>query len=80
MVKHEKCHGVNDVDSFLNSKGLSLKDVQIAYGLSKFGGDYFVFYEEEARPKKKKVPATTEDGQELVLTPVERTNTDPEEL
>lgn len=78
MVKHEKCHGVNDVDNFLNSRGLSLKDVQIAYGMSKFGGDYYVFYEEEAKPKKKRTPATMDDGQELVLTPVERTQQNEE--
>lgn len=79
MVTHEKCHGVNDVDSFLNSRGLSLKDVQIVYGMSKFGGDYFVFYEEEAKPKKKRASATMDDGQELVLTPVERTQQNEEE-
>lgn len=48
MVKHQKCHGVNDVDKFLNDSGLRLDQVQIVYGLSKFGGDYYVFYEAPA--------------------------------
>lgn len=48
MVKHQKCHGVNDVDKFLNDAGLRLDQVQIVYGLSKFGGDYYVFYEAPA--------------------------------
>ena len=68
MIKHQKCHGVGDVDKFLNDSGLSLRDVQIVYGMSKFGGDYYVFYEQ--RPAQKK--EITEDGQELILTPVEK--------
>lgn len=75
MIKHQKCHGVGDVDKFLNDSGLSLRDVQIVYGMSKFGGDYYVFY--EAAPAQKK--EITEDGQELILTPVERTKPEEEE-
>lgn len=78
MVKHQKCHGVSDVDRFLNDSGLSLKEVQIVYGMSKFGGDYYVFYESAPEPRKK-TTATTDDGQELILTPVEKMEIPQEE-
>ena len=60
MVTHERCHGVGDVEKFLNKAGLHLDQVQIVYGSSgRCGGDYYVFYEVEdktpARPKLKKV-------------------------
>lgn len=70
MVKHQKCHGVGDVEKFLNGRGMSLKDVQITYAVSKFGGDYYVFYEEPVLPKKE----MTVDGEELILTPVDQTH------
>ena len=74
MIRHQKCHGVSDVDKFLNDSGLKLDQVQIVYGLSKFGGDYYVFYDEPAKkPKMDKSTAMTSDGQELLLVPVERT-------
>jgi hypothetical protein len=59
MVRHQKCHGVGDVDKFLNDTGLSLKDVQIVYGMSKFGGDYYVFYE-DSPGKSQETPETTD--------------------
>lgn len=55
MVKHQKCHGVNDVDKFLNNSGLRLDQVQIVYGLTRVGGDYFVFYEDpDEKPSRRK--------------------------
>ena len=57
MVKHEKCHGVSDVDKFLNRSGLRLDQVQIVYGLSKFGGDYYVFYDTDDVKATEEKPA-----------------------
>ena len=77
MVKHQKCHGVSDVDKFLNDSGLRLDQVQIVYGLAKFGGDYYVFYdtddvkateEKPAEPAKRKPKEP--QASELVLTDV----------
>ena len=49
--------GVSDVEDFLNEKGLHLDQVQIVYGLSKFGGDYYVFYDDpDVKPKAKRTP------------------------
>lgn len=71
MVKHEKCHGVSDVDKFLNRSGLRLDQVQIVYGLSKFGGDYFVFYDApDEKPSRRKAP---EPDDTLELVPVDKT-------
>lgn len=48
MVTHEKCHGVSDVEKFLNDAGLHLDQVQIVYGSAgRCGGSYYVFYEVE---------------------------------
>ena len=72
MVKHQKCHGVNDVDKFLNDSGLRLDQVQIVYGLAKFGGDYFVFYEApDEKPSRRKPP---EPDDNLQLVPVDKTD------
>jgi len=71
MVKHEKCHGVSDVDKFLNRSGLRLDQVQIVYGLSKFGGDYYVFYDApDEKPSRRKQP---EPDDTLELVPVDKT-------
>ena len=67
MITHQKCHGVSDVDKFLNSSGLRLDQVQIVYGMSKFGGDYYVYYDDspekpEKLPEKPgKLPASFEE-------------------
>ena len=68
MVKHQKCHGVNDVDKFLNDSGLRLDQVQIVYGLSKFGGDYYVFYESPAgKPERPGLKTVKENFDPKVL-------------
>jgi hypothetical protein len=54
MIKHQKCHGVADVDKFMNSNGLTLQQVQICFGMAKFGGDYYVFYDDEDIKDKEK--------------------------
>lgn len=56
MIKHQKCHGVADVDKFINSSGLRLDQVQIVYGMSKFGGDYYVFYDDSPDEKPGNPP------------------------
>lgn len=75
MVRHAKCHGVADVDKFMNESGLTLDKVQIVYGLAKFGGDYYVFYD-DGKPlpeKKRKAPETTVEADgELQLVPMDR--------
>ena len=68
MVKHQKCHGVADVDKFINSSGLRLDQVQIVYGLSKFGGDYYVFYESPAgKPERPGLKTVKESFEPKVL-------------
>lgn len=71
MVKHQKCHGVSDVDKFLNGSGLRLDQVQIVYGLTRVGGDYFVFYEApDEKPSRRK---TSEPDDNLRHVPVDKT-------
>ena len=72
MIRHQKCHGVSDVDKFLNDSGLRLDQVQIVYGLAKFGGDYYVFYEApDEKPSRRKPP---EPDDNLQLVPVDKTD------
>lgn len=62
MIKHQKCHGVGDVDKFLNDNGLSLQEVRIVYGMSKFAGDYYVFYEDSpGKPRESPEITDTEE-------------------
>lgn len=81
MVKHQKCHGVGDVDKFLNNTNLRLDQVQIVYGLSRVGGDYYVFYNDydlendgtDPAIKARKMPEPPDPNGELQLIPVDRT-------
>ena len=76
MVKHQKCHGVADVDKFINSSGLRLDQVQIVYGLAKFGGGYYVFYEAPDEKPSRRKPSEPDDSIQLV--PADRTDGEPD--
>ena len=68
MVRHQKCHGVADVDKFINSAGLRLDQVQVVYGMSRVGGDYYVFYETPAPPAKKRTsPGMSEEDARAIV-------------
>lgn len=82
MIRHQKCHGVSDVDKFMNGNKLRLDQVQIVYGLSRVGGDYYVFYDDSdieddgtvPATKARKTPEPPDPNGELQLIPVDRTN------